>query len=111
MKGRIHENLRKIRTSRNLSQEFVAESIGVSTSSYARYESGKTGITIEHVIALAKLYNMSLDQIALGFDKKSHSPPVQSVKITVELDGEESTLQYWINCLKSINKVLKPPNE
>lgn len=108
----IHENLRKIRTSRNLSQEFVAEAIGVSTSSYARYEAGKTGITIDHVIRLAKLYGMSLDQIALGFDEKNHSPPSPpSVKITVELDGEESTLQYWLNSLKSINKVLKPPEQ
>lgn len=115
MAGTLQENLRKIRTLKDFSQEYVAEHIGVSTSSYARYESGKAGINIDHVIKLARLYRMSIDEIVHFGDPSFKNRPrdhlyAKKIKITVELDGADETLEYWVSSLRSINKVIsKPP--
>ncbi|HMG94372.1 MAG TPA: helix-turn-helix transcriptional regulator [Chryseolinea sp.] len=57
----LHELLRKIRRDANVSQENVADEIGVDATTYGRYEKGETQIKFEHVVKLAEFYKMSLD--------------------------------------------------
>jgi transcriptional regulator with XRE-family HTH domain len=107
------ERLRKIRVLKNYSQEFVAEQIGVSVSSYARYELGKVDIDFYSVARLAKLYKISIDTLFRfgdpGYTLEEMNMEYQakdSVTVIVELDGSEATFTHWIKKLTAINGVL-----
>lgn len=57
----IVDNLRKIRTSRNLSQEDVAAVLNTTQQQYSKYENGYNEIPVRHVITLCKFYSISSD--------------------------------------------------
>ena len=64
----IGERLRELRGS--LNQEYVAEKIGVSQSTYSSIENGRAQIRGSAIIALAKLHGVTADYI-LGLDDKT----------------------------------------
>ena len=57
------ENIRNLRTDRDLTQQEVADHLGVSQRVYSDYELGRVRIPVEHLTALASYYNVSLDYI------------------------------------------------
>lgn len=59
----ISENLLTLRKMKHFSQEEVAGAIGVSRQAVAKWESGETTPDITNCIALAKLYEVSLDDL------------------------------------------------
>lgn len=61
----IGEQLKKKRTSLHLTQEAVAKEILVSTRSISNWENGRNFPDIESLIRLAKLYQISLDDLLL----------------------------------------------
>lgn len=107
------EKLRKIRVWKNYSQEYVADQIGVSVSSYARYELGKVQIDFYSVARLAKLYGLTIDEIfhfgdpGYGVEElKLDYVRREKVTVLVELDGLEETLGLWIKKLTAINQAI-----
>lgn len=107
------EILRKVRVLKNYSQEYVAEQIGVSLSSYARYEQGKVEIDFYSVVKIAGLYKMSIDALVHYNDPDFKVEEPRSaylkrskVSVIVELDGLEETLDHWIKKLTAINKAI-----
>ncbi len=56
--------IRDLREDHDLSQVRTAELIGLHTTTYKRYESGQREVPFDIAIALAKLYNVSLDFLA-----------------------------------------------
>ncbi len=67
----ICENLQFLRKEFHFSQEEVAERIGVSRQAVAKWESGDTMPDIINCIALAKLYNVSLDDL-INYRREEH---------------------------------------
>ena len=63
MKNNIAVNLRYLRNKSNLSQEEVAEKIGVSRQSVAKWENGDSLPDIIKCDALAELYDVSLNDL------------------------------------------------
>ncbi len=61
---RYYPRLRDIREDHDLTQTEIARMIGMSQVQYSRYESGVQQIPFHHVIALAKIYNVSIDYLA-----------------------------------------------
>lgn len=59
----IGENLLTLRKKFNYSQEDVAEKIGVSRQAVAKWESGETTPDLTNSIALAELYDVTLDDL------------------------------------------------
>ena len=59
----LGKNLQSLRKQYNYTQQFVADQIGVKWSSYHAYEMGVTVPTLQHFIQLAKLYDVSLDDL------------------------------------------------
>lgn len=62
-------NLKEIRKKRNLSQNEVSELLNISQSNYSKYEKGSIEPNMETIIKLAKIFNVSADEI-LGITKK-----------------------------------------
>lgn len=59
----LDQNLRFLRKANHYSQEEVAEKIQVSRQSVAKWESGESAPDINNCVKLAKLYNVSLDDL------------------------------------------------
>lgn len=72
------ERLREIREEKELTQQIVANSIGIKREQYRRYENGINLLPITHLISLAKFYQVSSDYI-LGLTDDP-TPPVSSEK-------------------------------
>ena len=60
----MNERIKKLREEAGLSQEEVAKKLGMSKKAYTRYESGKRSLTMRVAIALATLYDVSLDYLS-----------------------------------------------
>ena len=56
-------NLKVYRKQRDLTQEQIAEKLGVSRQAVAKWERGDSLPSIENVIALADLYEISVDSL------------------------------------------------
>lgn len=59
----ISENLKRLRKIYQYTQEQVAEKINVSRQSIAKWESGESAPDIASCIELAKLYNVTIDNL------------------------------------------------
>ena len=59
----ISDNIKKYRKENGLSQDELAEKLGVSRQSISLWETGQTQPTIENIIALARIFNVSTDAI------------------------------------------------
>ena len=55
--------LRGLREDRDLTQQQIADVLGISQTMYARYERRANELPIRHLIALCKYYNVSSDYI------------------------------------------------
>lgn len=60
---KLNAVLRKIRRDRNLSQENLADEIGVDYTTYNRYEKDSSKIQVETLEKIAKVYNISLREL------------------------------------------------
>lgn len=56
--------LKDLREDRDLSQQEIANVLGISRQYYHCYETGKNEIPLRHCVTLAKFYNVSLDYIS-----------------------------------------------
>lgn len=81
MKGRkmFSQNLQKIRSEKNLSQEQLADKIGVSRQTISAWESGKASPELDKITTISKLFSVSIDELvgeikteASNFDKKEY---------------------------------------
>lgn len=59
-----YKRLRDLREDKDLTQKQVADILYMHTTQYRRYESGERTLSLDTAVALAKLYNVSIDYIA-----------------------------------------------
>lgn len=57
------ERLKTLRKEKKLTQKELAEQIGISQKSYSHWESGKNEPSLENLIKLADLLEVSLDRL------------------------------------------------
>lgn len=62
----IHQNLKELRSARNMTQEQVAAHLNVTRQTISSYESGRTRPDIDTLARLAQLYGVSLEDILYG---------------------------------------------
>lgn len=72
----LSENLLTLRKLKKLSQEQVAEAIGVSRQALAKWENGETAPDINNCIALANFYEVSLDELVSFVQQENQGLPV-----------------------------------
>ena len=69
---KIGQFLKQLRTEKSLTQEKLAEIIGVSNRSVSRWENGNTMPDFDLLIELAKFYDVSIDEIMDGRRKEEN---------------------------------------
>jgi len=69
VKRSLGEALKELRTKAKMTQEFVAETIGVSRQAVSKWESGENDPSTSNLIALAKLYGTTVEEILQSIKK------------------------------------------
>ena len=59
----LSETLKDHRTRCKMTQEFVAESLGVSRQAVSKWETGDSDPTMSNLVLLAKLYGVPLEEL------------------------------------------------
>jgi transcriptional regulator with XRE-family HTH domain len=59
----LAKNLKTLREENHYTQQYVADQLAIKAQSYRAYEIGITVPTLKHFIQLAKLYEVSLNEL------------------------------------------------
>lgn len=62
----IHNNLRRLRQNRGMTQEQVASQVGITRQALSSYESGRTRPDIDMLLRLSAVYGTDLDGVVYG---------------------------------------------
>ncbi len=94
---RLSDNLRMMRVRERYSMEDIAEIIGVSRQSVAKWESGETFPDIEKCVKLAKLYKVSLDALVN-----------ESIEKMTASNGEDGKYCFGVSKVYEGGKIIIP---
>ena len=92
----LAENLKKIRKEHNLSQEGLAESLGVSRQAVSKWESNQAYPEMDKVIQISKMFNLNIDEL-LNQDVK---------EINIEKQSKTMINKYIDDFLNFITKTI-----
>lgn len=67
----IADRLLRLRKAHGFSQEELAEKIGISRQSVSKWERAEASPDTDNLIALARLYSVSLDELLLSDEEES----------------------------------------
>lgn len=87
---KFNESLKVIRKSKGFSQEQVADYIGIDTTNYGRIERGQSSITIDRLIQLAELYEMTVVELITLLI----NPEASFNKEHLNQNNSEETIEY-----------------
>lgn len=92
----LHDTIRRIRESRQLTQEEVAERLSLAVRTYARLESGETRLDWERIRSIAEVYDMNPEDL-VAFDGKSiiQTFNVESQEGAVNNSGPAYNCNYY----------------
>jgi len=60
---KVYKRIRELREDKDLTQQQIADALGISQRSYSYYENGKRMLPPEIIAALARYHNVSSDYI------------------------------------------------
>ena len=93
MKLYIAENLRRLRQSRGLTQEQLAERLGVSFQSVSRWENGLSYPDVEMIPELAAFFEVSTD-VLMGVEKATMEQNLERDKKRLRTEESETPEEY-----------------
>lgn len=67
----VGERLKQIRKQKGLTQDDLAEKLGVSFQQIQKYENGKNRISYSKMVELSQFLKVSLDSFIAGFDQSA----------------------------------------
>lgn len=70
VKKNLGETIKAYRMERNMTQEFVAESLGVSRQAVSKWEMGTSDPSTSNLLTLAKLYGVSAEELLGCIEKE-----------------------------------------
>ena len=59
----LAQTLKELRNDKNMTQEFVAESLGVTRQAVSKWENGTSEPSTSNLIAIAKLYDVAPEEL------------------------------------------------
>lgn len=71
----IGEKIQELRKKKNMSQEQLAEELGISRQSVSKWESGQSVPEINKVIQLSELFRVSTDYLLKGMEENGNNDP------------------------------------
>ena len=101
MMSGINERIKKIRNQLHLSQEYVANFLGVNRATYTQMENGRRKITAEDVSKLSDLFGVTADDLLN--DNKMSQPATVFARSFEKLDkNDQAEIMNLINFKKQM---------
>lgn len=105
----IHMILKEIRIERGMTQEEVADQIGLTRQAISGYESGRRQPGIDILMKLAEIYDVSMDAILYGNKEFEEKRKVKRIAIIVVMFF--CVLQILMGLLTTLSSVVFPLEE
>ena len=97
--------LYELRKKNNLSQEELAEKLGVSRQAVSKWERSEASPDTDNLIALAKIYNLSLDELIYGEKEENKEEPQDNLKEDNTTEDTEDSEDVYIDINDGEDKV------
>ena len=75
----LSDNIRMYRKSMNMSQDELAEKLEVTRQSISLWETGQTQPSLDNIVSLAKIFNISTDELLKGNNSETSATVQQNV--------------------------------
>lgn len=97
----LGEKIKKERLNRNLSQEGLAEKVGVSRQAVTKWESNQSAPSTENLLIVAEVLEISIDKLT------AKRPTKQRKEGTIEIDkyNNYNILAYILGCTSFIGRI------
>lgn len=90
----LAQQIKNLRTTKNLSQDELAEKLYISRQAVSKWENGEATPDIDKLVQLAEIFGVSLDYLVLGKEPEKEIVVEQRGKMNVwEYLNEESKRQ------------------
>ena len=103
MNNKFSENLKKIRKENNLSQEQLADELGVSRQAISKWESAVAYPEMDKIIALCDKFNMNIDDLLHKDIKEIKSEEDSKKRINTYIDDFLKFITNTINMFSSMS--------
>jgi len=94
----VHSKLRNVRTQKGYTQEYMADSLGISQKQYSRLENGESGITLDYLEKICKKLEINpQDLFACDVKQENHNQSggfANSAYLIVNEFSEKLIVQY-----------------
>ena len=105
------ERLKRQRIKQNLTQEQLAEAVDLSVSHLSHIENGNTKTSLQTVLNIANVLNISIDKIlGIDFGTKTRHVPIAEIDVIFR-DCAKDEKEFLIENLKSLKSQLKKFNK
>lgn len=82
--------LRSARDKRGYSQEYVADKLGVSSSTISRWESGTSKVTMDNLLRYADFLEVDREDVCAVIERRLPNKPTPIAQLEVEIFTEEA---------------------
>ena len=103
----IANRLTQLRKDKGLSQEELAEKIGVSRQAISKWERGEACPETENLIELSKLYGVSIDSILKGEEPKKEEAETMNLPAEEEVETVEGEVVDPVDEEEELEKKVK----
>lgn len=89
----VEEKIRNIRELKNLTQEYMADKLGITQAGYSKLENGSTVLTYAKLTQIAKILEINIEDI-IAFDSQKYLSNINNSKMNSLLNatiGNESS--------------------
>ena len=66
MSTNVAKHIKRLRLSRNMTQDDLAEQLHVTRQAVSNWEMGKTSVSVEYLTELAEIFNVSIEELIYG---------------------------------------------
>jgi transcriptional regulator with XRE-family HTH domain len=92
----INEKIRDLRASKSISQEYMANQLGIDTSSYHRLERGVSPLSVNRLEQIAKVLEMDIVSIITFGNKTNVEETPQNSNYIKHLEEEVKFLRFQL---------------
>ncbi|MGV3010658.1 helix-turn-helix domain-containing protein [Streptococcus thoraltensis] len=89
------EQLKSLRTARNLSQDNLAEQLYISRQAISKWENGDAAPDMDNLIKLASILEVSLDELMLGRTPEVKVERIVETRENHQMNAWEFLADYW----------------
>ena len=102
----IGARIRAIRNARKMTQEQLAEAVGVGVTHISHIETGKTKLSVQCLLDIANALHVSVDELVCGYNTASSVILDQEIKELLD-DCTPQEKQIILETMKSLKSSLR----